>query len=92
MLYRFASFFYKSSPSPCAPTVEAIELSEGDKRGLRLLYPETIEEMAPVAARAEAALAELRGGAEETIEAAPPSSPYHDRAIALTRSMAEALA
>lgn len=91
MLYRFASFFYKSSPSPCAPTVEAIDLSEGDKRGLRLLYPETAEEMAPVAARAEAALAELSGGAEETIEAPAASSPYHDRAMALTRSMAEAL-
>lgn len=92
MLYRFASFFYKTSPSPCAPTEEGIELSEGDKRALRLLYPETAEELAPVTARASAALTELAPGAgeEDVIEAAGPSSAYHERAIALARSMAEA--
>ncbi len=91
MLYRFASFFYKTSPSPCAPTEEATDLSDGDKRGLRLLYPETAEEIAPIAASAGAALAELSGGVEEGLEAAAPSSPYHERAVALTRSVVEAL-
>lgn len=41
MLYRFAPFFYRSSPSSCAPTGPGLDLSEGDKRGLRLLYPAT---------------------------------------------------
>ena len=92
MLYRFAAFFYKTSPSPCAPTEDGIDLSDGDKRALRLLYPETAEEMAPVAASAEAALAVLAPGVgdEDVIEAARPSSAYHERAIALARSMAEA--
>lgn len=90
MLYRFAPFFYKTSPSPCAPTDDGIELSDGDKRALQLLYPETAEEIAPVAASAQAALAELGAGDEEVIEAPGPSSPYHERAIALARSMAEA--
>src|SRR5512132_2403044 len=39
MLYRFAPFFYKSQPSPCAPTGEGLSLSQDDARGLRLLYP-----------------------------------------------------
>jgi hypothetical protein len=39
MLYRFESFFYRTSPSPCAPAGDGLSLSDGDKRGLRLLYP-----------------------------------------------------
>ena len=39
MLYRFAAFFYKTNPSTCAPTTAGIDLSDGDKRGLELLYP-----------------------------------------------------
>ena len=44
MLYRFAAFFYKSNPSACAPTGPGQELSEGDKRGLGLLYPPVADE------------------------------------------------
>jgi len=46
MLYQFPALFYKTTPSPCAPTGDGIELSEGDIRGLKLLYgdrPEDIE-------------------------------------------------
>lgn len=39
MLYRFPPLFYKSLPSPCAPTTDGQALSDGDKRGLQLLYP-----------------------------------------------------
>jgi hypothetical protein len=38
MLYRFPAFYYKTENSPCAPTSDGIELSEGDIRGLKLLY------------------------------------------------------
>lgn len=38
MLYRFPRLFYKNQPSPCAPDGAGVELSEGDKRGLVLLY------------------------------------------------------
>lgn len=46
MLYRFEPLFYRTENSPCAPTGDGIELSEGDIRGLKLLYgdrPEDIE-------------------------------------------------
>lgn len=39
MLYRFPALFYKRNPSPAAPAGDGQDLSEGDKRGLRLLYP-----------------------------------------------------
>ncbi|MEM7166903.1 MAG: hypothetical protein AAF581_15675 [Planctomycetota bacterium] len=39
MLYRFPPLFYKSDPSPCAPTGNGIDLSAGDRAGLLSLYP-----------------------------------------------------
>jgi hypothetical protein len=41
MLYRFPSLFYRNQNSICTPAGDGQCLSEGDKRGLRLLYPET---------------------------------------------------
>ena len=38
MLYRFPPLFYKSQPSPCAPSGNGQQLSDQDKRGLELLY------------------------------------------------------
>lgn len=38
MLYQFPPLFYRTENSPCAPTGDGIELSEGDIRGLNLLY------------------------------------------------------
>jgi hypothetical protein len=88
MLYRFAPFFYKSDPSPCLPTTEGIELSEGDVRGLGLLYPEMTEGLSDVTARAEAALSSLNGGG---LESARPSSPYEVRAAELAAAMVSQL-
>jgi hypothetical protein len=39
MLYRFPPIFYKTNPSPCAPAGSAGSLSNGDREGLRHLYP-----------------------------------------------------
>lgn len=39
MLYRFPALFYRSSPSPCAPSGNGQSLSQGDRDGLRHLYP-----------------------------------------------------
>lgn len=44
MLYRFPEIFYKSVPSPCAPLGNGQSLSDGDQRGLQLLYPQTAAE------------------------------------------------
>jgi hypothetical protein len=63
MLYRFAPFFYKTAPSPCAPTGDGISLSAEDRRGLRLLYPSTAPELE--------ALADQRRDLQ-TVAAAPP--------------------
>lgn len=88
MLYRFGALFYKTSPSPCSPTTEGVELSEGDIRALQLLYPQTAGEMSDVTARAEAAVNELRGGdGLEGLERRVPESPYHARALELAQSM-----
>ncbi len=43
MLYRFPPLFYKNQPSPCAPIGDGQELSDGDIRALKLLYPGTAE-------------------------------------------------
>lgn len=39
MLYRFPALFYRSSPSPCAPTGDGINLSADHIKGLLRLYP-----------------------------------------------------
>jgi hypothetical protein len=91
MLYRFASFFYKTSPSPCAPTTEGIDLSNGDERGLQLLYPHTADQVETIAGRARAAMAELRNGVEGGLESVTTPSPYQARAEALAAAMAEGL-
>ena len=51
MLYRFPSLFYRTSPSPCAPSGDGLSLSEGDARGLRLLYPQTADELNAIVER-----------------------------------------
>ncbi|WP_329278988.1 hypothetical protein [Streptomyces sp. NBC_00691] len=64
MLYRFPAFFYKSTPSSCAPTGDGQNLSAGDKRGLDLLYPHTVDGLAGRQARADAVLESLGAGPE----------------------------
>lgn len=59
MLYRFPKLFYKSDPSPCAPTSDGQSLSDGDKRGLDLLYPDSAEARAAKLDRAGAARSRL---------------------------------
>lgn len=50
MLYRFPKLFYRSDPSPCAPEGDGTSLSNGDIRGLHLLYGESPENAASYAA------------------------------------------
>jgi hypothetical protein len=64
MLYRFPDFFYKSTPSTCAPSGDGINLSEGDKRGLGVLYPHTAGDLADLQSRADTALASIMAGNE----------------------------
>lgn len=85
MLYRFAPFFYKSSPSLCAPTGSGVDLSVGDKRGLQLLYPAASEEVNALAAQSLQGL-ELMGVGAEAVrgdEEAGPSSAHVERLVEL---------
>jgi hypothetical protein len=90
MLYRFAPFFYKSNPSTCAPDGDGEDLSDGDRRGLQLLYPRTVEESVSLTANAEVAIDELRGIAAglESTGAAP--SPFEERVVTLLEQHAHA--
>jgi len=77
MLYRFAPFFYKTSPSACAPTGPGQDLSDGDKRGLALLYP-------PIADDSVSELAERSQRGLEIVGTEAPGearSVYVDRLI-----------
>lgn len=84
MLYAFAPFFYKSDPSPCAPTGNGVDLSEGDKRGLQVLYPGSATD---VEARAARALKALHDGSEAELPAGP-DNPYQQRVVDLLERMA----
>lgn len=88
MLYRFEPFFYRSVPSPCAPTTDGIDLSPGDREGLRLLYPDVSAALDDIVKRAEVALTEIDAqvaiGRESTRESFPVAvSPYQERAVEL---------
>jgi hypothetical protein len=93
MLYRFAPFFYKSSPSPCAPTGAGIDLSDGDKRGLQLLYPATAEAVNALATQSMNGL-ELMGVGTEGVGgdegAADAPSAHVDRLVELMTAHAAA--
>ncbi|MEU1932745.1 hypothetical protein ACH49O_19360 [Streptomyces coeruleorubidus] len=88
MLYRFPPFFYKSNPSSCAPTGNGQSLSNGDKRGLNLLYPHTADELAGLQARADAVLQSI--GAGVGTESLPESNGGN--LVEAYRSRVEALA
>jgi hypothetical protein len=84
MLYQFDGFFYKSSPSRCAPTGNGIDLSDGDKRGLRLLYPASGPGLDDITGRAQDTLDRLVG----TDEAAFELAPFEERVLELVRAKA----
>ena len=51
MLYRFDNLFYVSLPNRCAPLGNSESLSNGDKEGLKKLYPEDEQLIAEVEKR-----------------------------------------
>lgn len=72
MLYRFAPLFYKSSPSPCAPSGDGINLSAGDRSGLLKLYPHDPQQRAEVASAAKETLTRIGAGQESSGPSLPP--------------------
>ena len=79
MLYRFPELFYRSQPSPCAPSGDGQQLSDGDKRGLKLLYPKGTQQVDAIGERRERLLEVMEGPADRDadrgLEAAGPRLP-----------------
>jgi hypothetical protein len=78
MLYRFPPLFYRVDPSPCAPEGDGEELSEGDVRGLRLLYPQPADRVLESQAERRRHLLESLGrpspGVERGLERMPSTT------------------
>ncbi|MGH7866275.1 MAG: hypothetical protein ACREP9_01285 [Candidatus Dormibacteraceae bacterium] len=83
MLYAFEPFFYKNMPSKCAPTGNGIDLSDGDRRALRLLYPGTAAEVSAFATQAGQMLNRLGAGLELSVAEDGLVSTYRARMIEL---------
>jgi len=79
MLYRFAAFFYKTNPSACAPAGNGVDISNDDKRGLHLLYPDAASAVNALAEQAingvEVLEAALPRGGEESVDRGLESAP-----------------
>jgi hypothetical protein len=92
MLYRFPAIFHKNAASTCTPTGDGLELSEGDIRGLRLLYPTTGGGVASVIARSHNLLEAIektgparRKGGLESMSVSIPGSEIARRATDILR-------
>lgn len=62
MLYRFPPLFYRTQPSACAPMGDGQALSDADKRGLGLLYPQQVEALEFIGKRRDALLTTIESG------------------------------
>jgi hypothetical protein len=92
MLYRFPPLFYKNPQTECAPVGEGLSLSEGDRRGLRLLYPQAAAEIAAIVEQKQTILGALEGPSPaleglEMARAAPRSSYARDIARLVRNSL-----
>lgn len=97
MLYRFPDSFYKSMPSPCAPSGDGQSLSEGDRRGLQLLYPHVAGEAETIVEAQRSIAAALAPGAEEGhvemgLETEGPTAPANAMASSAASIIARNLA
>jgi hypothetical protein len=85
MLYRFPEIFYRNPPSQCAPIGPGISLSEGDRRGLQLLYPQTAPEMSGLTDRRTQLLEIVEAPGATEFEAVGNGSPFAEQACRTLR-------
>jgi len=85
MLYRFPEMFYQVLPNDCAPLGDGITLSDGDKRGLTLLYPKMSPEVAGIATGNEAMLQAIKPLAEPLRGLETADTPMAQRVAAILR-------
>jgi hypothetical protein len=88
MLYRFPDLFYKTVPNSCAPSGDGQSLSEGDRRGLQLLYPGLAAEVEAAVERQRAILSAMEGAmpAEQ-----PVTEAAFDRGTSLQSAVVDVL-
>jgi hypothetical protein len=70
MLYRFPALFYRTNPSPCAPSGNGVDLSPGDVTGILRAYPFDEDAAKALTARRTgvvAALSRLGGPARQGV-------------------------
>jgi hypothetical protein len=85
MLYRFPALFYRTANSDCMPQGDGQSLSEGDRSGLRSLYPSEPDASEEVAEGKRSLLGELasRDAAPEAgLESMGPPPAGLSRALA----------
>jgi hypothetical protein len=85
MLYRFPDIFYKQLPSPCAPSGDGVALSDGDKRGLALMYPHTGEEVTEANRRNDILLEAIAPATESMDGIEATDSTMRSRVAAMLR-------
>lgn len=85
MLYRFPPMFYRTSPSPCAPIGDGLDLSNGDKAGLQRLYPKQAETQKEIAERRMTLAEDIEREAREMAAEGAAVSPFAEHAAAQFR-------
>src|ERR1043165_8720550 len=88
MLYRFPALYYKDANSTCLPASEGTSLSDGDRRGLRLLYPYTARELEAIAERRRKLLGTVENRAPDGLESDDSRNAY---AVQLERLLRRSL-
>ncbi|MFD0856568.1 hypothetical protein ACFQ07_30330 [Actinomadura adrarensis] len=88
MLYRFPAMFYQTSPSPCSPIGDGQDLSDGDRAGLRHLYPEQPAAHERIAERRLALANDIEGRAGQRATESAASSLAEDTVIQLRAGLA----
>ena len=95
MLYRFPPLFYRTNPSPCAPTGDGVALSAGDRRGLALLYPAGAAAVEEAVVRREDLVRSIEGApateAAGGLESMVPSRAASGFAAQATQTLRESL-
>jgi hypothetical protein len=87
MLYRFPPDFYKTLPNSCTPVGDGQSLSDGDRRGLQLLYPKPAGEIASIVQSQEQILGAIESAtpkAASGVESAGPAGTAILRGTAAT--------
>jgi hypothetical protein len=86
MLYRFPAIFYQTDPSPCAPIGDGQNLSDGDRSGLRHLYPREPDAHEQIAERRMHLASDFEGRAREMAVQGAAAPSFAEDAVSQLRA------